>query len=171
MKAASPIDYRELARRRVPHFLFEYLDGGSFAETTVLRNVADLQSIELRQRVMRDVSSIDVSTNLFGNRQSLSLTGNYLDAETAERWGLVNRVYAPDELLPAAKKLAAEMAGVEGGLLKRMKAVIDDGLALPLPEALKMEIERGSKNNSAVTPAVAEESRKTAMARGREQAG
>ena len=78
---------------------------------------------------------------------------------------------SPDELLPAAKKLAAEMAGVEGGLLKRMKAVIDDGLALPLPEALKMEIERGSKNNSAVTPAVAEESRKTAMARGREQAG
>ena len=39
----------------------------------MLRNVADLQSIELRQRVMRDVSSIDVSTNLFGNRQSLPL--------------------------------------------------------------------------------------------------
>lgn len=103
--------------------------------------------------------------------KELSLTGNYLDAETAERWGLVNRVYATEELLPAAKKLASEMAGVEGGLLKRMKAVIDDGLALPLPEALKMEIERGSKNNSAVTPAAAEESRKTTMARGREQAG
>ena len=103
--------------------------------------------------------------------KELSLTGNYLDAETAERWGLVNRVLSPEELLPAAIKLAGEMAGVEGGLLKRMKAVIDDGLALPLPEALKMEIERGSKNNSAVTPAAAEESRKTAMARGREQAG
>lgn len=102
--------------------------------------------------------------------KELSLTGNYLDAETAERWGLVNRVYAPDALLPAAKKLAGEMAGVEGGLLKRMKAVIDDGLALPLHDALKMEIERGSANNSAVTPAAAEESRKTAMARGREQA-
>ena len=101
--------------------------------------------------------------------KELSLTGNYLDAETAERWGLVNRVYAPEELLPAAKKLAAEMAGVEGGLLKRMKAVIDDGLALPLPEALKMEIERGSANNSAVTPEAAEASRKTAMERGREQ--
>lgn len=103
--------------------------------------------------------------------KELSLTGNYLDAETAERWGLVNRVYAPEALMPAARKLAAEMASVEGGLLKRMKAVIDDGLTLPLPEALKMEIERGSKNNSAVTPAAAEESRKSAMARGREQAG
>ena len=101
--------------------------------------------------------------------KELSLTGNYLDAETAERWGLVNRVYAPEALLPAAKKLAAEMAGVEGGLLKRTKAIIDDGLSLPLPEALKMEVQRGSANNSAVTPEAAEESRKTAMTRGREQ--
>ena len=101
--------------------------------------------------------------------KELSLTGNYLDAETAERWGLVNRVYAPDALLPAAKMLAADMAGVEGELLKRMKAMIDDGLAMPLPEALKMEIARGSANNSVVTPEAAEESRKSAMARGREQ--
>ena len=103
--------------------------------------------------------------------KELSLTGNYLDAETAERWGLVNRVYAPEALMPAALKLAHEMAGVEGGLLRRMKAVIDDGLALPLPEALRLEIERGSKNNAAVTPEAAEASRKTAMERGRDQAG
>ncbi len=101
--------------------------------------------------------------------KELSLTGNYLDAATAERWGLVNRVLAPEELLPAARKLAQEMGSVEGGLLKRMMAVIDDGLALPLPEALKMEIARGSANNSAVTPDAAEASRKAAMARGREQ--
>ena len=103
--------------------------------------------------------------------KELSLTGNYLDAATAERWGLVNRVVTPEELMPTARKLAHEMASVDGGLLTRMKAVIDDGLALPLPEALKMEIERGSANNSAVTPAAAEESRKAAMARGREQKG
>ena len=75
--------------------------------------------------------------------KELSLTGNYLDAETAERGGLVNRVYAPEALLPAAKKLAAEMAGVEGGLLKRMKAVIDDGLSLPLPEARLASVAEG----------------------------
>lgn len=106
-----------------------------------------------------------------GRAKELSLTGNYLDAATAERWGLVNRVTSPEELLPAARKLAHEMASVEGGLLKRMKAVIDDGLALPLHEALALEIERGSKNNSAVTPEAAEASRKTAMERGREQKG
>lgn len=59
-------DYRELARRRLPPFLFEYIDGGSYAEVTLGRNVSDLENIVLRQRVMNDVSNIDVSTKLFG---------------------------------------------------------------------------------------------------------
>jgi len=71
MKAASAVDYRELARRRLPHFLFEYIDGGSYAEVTLKRNVADLERVELRQRVLRNVSSVDLSTTLFG--QSLAM--------------------------------------------------------------------------------------------------
>ena len=71
MKAASVSDYRELARRRLPHFLFEYIDGGSYAEQTLRRNVADLAEIALRQRVLRDVSDIDISTELFSARQSM----------------------------------------------------------------------------------------------------
>ena len=70
-KAASALDYRELARQRLPRFLFEYIDGGSYAEVTLTRNVADLEAIALRQRVLNDVSTIDLSTALFG--QSLSL--------------------------------------------------------------------------------------------------
>ncbi len=69
--AASIGDYRALARARLPHFLFEYLDGGSYDEVTLRRNVEDLQSVTLKQRVLRDVSSIDVSTELFGKRWSL----------------------------------------------------------------------------------------------------
>jgi enoyl-CoA hydratase len=103
--------------------------------------------------------------------KELSLTGNFLDAETAERWGLVNRVYAPEALLPAAIKLAHEMAQVDGGLLKKLKSLTDDGLALPVREALAMEIQRGTAHNKAVTPGAAEESRKAVMARGREQKG
>jgi len=64
--AASISDYRALAKARLPHFLFEYLDGGSYDEVTLRRNVGDLQSLALRQRVLRDVSSIDLSTSLFG---------------------------------------------------------------------------------------------------------
>jgi enoyl-CoA hydratase len=103
--------------------------------------------------------------------KELSLTGNYLDAATAERWGLVNRITTPEELLPAARKLAHDMATCEAGLLKRMKALIDDGLTLPLQDALLMEIERGSANNRAVSPQVAQASGRKAMERGREQKG
>ena len=71
MKAASITDYRELARRRLPRFLFDYIDGGSYAETTLGRNISDLRDVALRQRVLRDVSDIDLSTTLFGQKQSL----------------------------------------------------------------------------------------------------
>ena len=65
-KAACVSDYRALAKARLPHFLFEYVDGGSYSEETLQRNLADLQAIALRQRVLRDVSAIDTSTTLFG---------------------------------------------------------------------------------------------------------
>ena len=71
MIAASIPDYRELARRRLPRFLFEYIDGGSYAEVTLRRNIADLESIALRQRVLRDVSGLDLSTELFGQKLAL----------------------------------------------------------------------------------------------------
>jgi L-lactate dehydrogenase (cytochrome) len=71
VSAASISDFREQARRRLPHFLFEYIDGGSYAETTLARNVADLARLALRQRVLRDVSQIDLSTELFGQRLSM----------------------------------------------------------------------------------------------------
>ena len=70
-RAASVGDYRELARARLPHFLFEYLDGGSYDEVTLAANVRDLREVKLRQRVLRDVSALDVSTELFGQKWSL----------------------------------------------------------------------------------------------------
>jgi len=73
MIAASALDYRELARRRLPAFLFEYMDGGSYAEVTLRQNIADLEKIALRQRILRDVSQIDVSTELFGQRLTLPI--------------------------------------------------------------------------------------------------
>ena len=73
MKAASAQDYRELARRRLPRFLFDYIDGGSYAEVTLRRNISDLEAIALRQRVLRDVSSIDLSTSLFGETLRLPI--------------------------------------------------------------------------------------------------
>ena len=62
-KAANVSDYRAVARARLPHFLFEYLDGGSFAETTLRRNCVDLEQVALRQRVLRDVSALASSAS------------------------------------------------------------------------------------------------------------
>ena len=66
MIIASTHDFREAARRKLPHFLFEYIDGGSYDERTLHANVDDLKQISLRQRVLRDVSTLDLSTELFG---------------------------------------------------------------------------------------------------------
>ena len=71
MIIASVADFREAARRRLPRFLFEYIDGGSYAEATLGRNVSDLADIALRQRVLRDVSSLDLTTQLFGQNLAL----------------------------------------------------------------------------------------------------
>jgi L-lactate dehydrogenase (cytochrome) len=68
---ASTEDFRELARRRLPPFLFEYIDGGSYSETTLGRNLSDLRGVQLRQRVLRDIGTLDPSTELFGRKMAL----------------------------------------------------------------------------------------------------
>lgn len=71
MLAGSVEDFRQMAKRRVPPFIFEYVDGGAYAEITLRRNVEDLQAVALRQRVLRDVSAIDLSTTLLGQTMAL----------------------------------------------------------------------------------------------------
>ena len=66
MIISSSLDFREAARRRLPRFLFDYADGGANDEITLKNNVADLQAIALRQRVLRNVADIDLRTTLFG---------------------------------------------------------------------------------------------------------
>ena len=74
MIVSSTTDFREAARRRLPRFLFDYIDGGAYAERTLARNVSDLAELSLRQRVLKaDVSDIDLSSTLFGVRQALPL--------------------------------------------------------------------------------------------------
>jgi len=66
MIIASTTDFREAARRRLPRFLFDYIDGGAFAEKTLRSNVEDLTDVALRQRVLRDVSQLSLESTLFG---------------------------------------------------------------------------------------------------------
>jgi L-lactate dehydrogenase (cytochrome) len=71
MKLRSSDDLFRAASRRLPPFLAEYIHGGSYAEHTLRRNVGDLAAIELRQRVLNDVSNIDLRATLFGTEWSL----------------------------------------------------------------------------------------------------
>jgi L-lactate dehydrogenase (cytochrome) len=66
-------DYRRLAEKRLPRFLFDYVDGGAGDEQSMRANTDDFSSIRLRQRVMRDVSRVDTGTNLFGQALSMPL--------------------------------------------------------------------------------------------------
>ena len=61
-------DYLRLSRRRLPHFLYEYINGGTFDEVTLRANRARLAEIPLRQRVMRDMSKITTETTLLGEK-------------------------------------------------------------------------------------------------------
>jgi L-lactate dehydrogenase (cytochrome) len=81
---SSPGDYREAARRRLPPFLFHYIDGGAYAEQTLRRNVEDFQAVALRQRVLRDMANLSLETRLFDETLRLpivlspvGLTGMY----------------------------------------------------------------------------------------------
>ncbi len=94
-------DYERSARRRLPHFLFEYLDGGSYGEETLRANRSSLAEVSLRQRVLRNVSEIDSGVDLFGTRSALPIVlgpvglagmmarrGEVSAARAAERLGI-----------------------------------------------------------------------------------
>lgn len=84
MIISASTDYRAAAESRLPPFLFHYIDGGAYAEHTLKRNTADLADIALRQRVLRDMSSLSLETELFGEKLAMpvalapvGLTGMY----------------------------------------------------------------------------------------------
>ena len=99
----------------------------------------------------------------------LSFTGNFIDAATAERWGLVNRVFAPEDLLAEARSLAADMASIDPAFLAAYKALIDDGYAASFGDGMALEHTRSKAANSALRPEEVEALRAAVQARGRTQ--
>jgi L-lactate dehydrogenase (cytochrome) len=73
MIISSPNDFREAARRKLPPFLFHYLDGGAGSESTLRANLSDLQAVTLRQRVLKGSETLDLSANWFGKKSSLPI--------------------------------------------------------------------------------------------------
>jgi enoyl-CoA hydratase len=101
--------------------------------------------------------------------KEMAFTGNFIDAHQALAWGLVNRVLPPDELRAQSLQLAADIAGVLPQALRTYKALIDEGGALPLGEALRLERERCAQWARGMDPGAVEARRQAVIERGRGQ--
>jgi len=101
--------------------------------------------------------------------KEISLTGNFLSAQQAAEWGLVNRVVAPQALLPQALALARDMLSVIPSMLVGYKRLIDEGYARSFGEALALERERGREANASVTAGQIEDRRRAVLDRGHAQ--
>ncbi|WP_419420341.1 FMN-dependent L-lactate dehydrogenase LldD [Legionella sp. D16C41] len=84
MIISSALDYRIAAKRKLPRFLFDYIDGGAYAEQTLRANIDDLQSILLKQRVLRKIDDLKLEVELFAEKLKMpiilgpvGLTGMY----------------------------------------------------------------------------------------------
>ncbi len=101
--------------------------------------------------------------------RELSFTGNFLDAQTACDWGLVNRVVAPDALLPEARALARDMASIDPAMLRNYKKLINQGFDRNFAEGLTLEAEMSTAANRRVSADEVEARRRAVMDRGRTQ--
>jgi enoyl-CoA hydratase len=128
-----------------------------FADTHV--RVGVMPGWGLSQRLSRAIG--------IARAKELSLTGNFLSAEQAADWGLVNRVVSPDQLMPQVRKLAEDMLSVIPEMLVAYKKLIDDGHALSFGEAMQLESQRSKAANPSVRAEDVEARRREIVARGR----
>src|ERR1700716_1547699 len=71
IESTNTEDLRQIARRRIPRALFDYVDRGSYDELTLRSNRSDLDAIRLRQRVLVDVSKVTLATSMLGEPVSM----------------------------------------------------------------------------------------------------
>jgi enoyl-CoA hydratase len=101
--------------------------------------------------------------------RELSLTGNFLDSQTACAWGLVNRVVPAAHLMATAHALAADMATIDPAFSAAYKRLINDGYAASFSDGLVLEAERSVAANARVSASAVETARTAVQARGRSQ--
>lgn len=106
-----------------------------------------------------------------GRAKELAFTGNFVDAQQALAWGLVNRVVAPAELLPVCRQLAADMLSCDPASLRGYKQLIDAGFATTYEEGLRLEARVSRDHAKAITPEMVAKRRAAVQERGRRQTG
>ena len=104
-----------------------------------------------------------------GRAKELSFTGNFLDAEQALAWGLVNRIVAPEDLVPTCRALARDMLSCDRATLLAVKRVYDEGYRVTLSEGLRIEGRVSTEHARAVRPEQVAARRRGVQERGRSQ--
>ena len=130
-----------------------------FADTHVRMGV--VPGWGLSQRLSRLVGS--------SRAKQLSFTGNYLDAETAERWGLVNAVLPADELIPHCEQIARDITSADPDTLKEVHRLIDYGWEHTLEDGINEERRVSRAENQGLAAEQLEENRLKVQSRGRDQ--
>lgn len=101
--------------------------------------------------------------------KELSLTGNFIAADKAASWGLINRAVAPDALMPTCRKLAEDMLSLVPAFLPEYKKLINDGFAMNFGAAIEHERTISREANRNVTAADVEARREDVRKRGQSQ--
>lgn len=101
--------------------------------------------------------------------KEICFTGNFVLPEQAEAWGLVNRVVPPAELLPACRKLAADIVSCVPEVIKRYKSLIDEGYGMTFADAMKLESSVALEWARGMTSGSIASLREQVQERGREQ--
>jgi L-lactate dehydrogenase (cytochrome) len=169
-------DLRALARRRIPRAIFDYADGGSYQETTLKANAADLDAIQLRPRVMIDVSDIKLATTLAGAEASMPLAiaptglcglyhadGEILGARAAAAFGIpfclstmsicsIEDVRAASDQPFWFQQYLMRDRGFNQSLIERAIAARCSALVLTLDLQILAERRRDARNGLSIPP-------------------
>ena len=108
-------DYRKLAKKKLPSPIFHYIDGGADDEVTLKRNTESFNSCDLVPNVLSDVSSVDLSTTVLGQKIDFPL---FLSATA------MHRLYHHHGERATAK--AAEKMGTMFGISTMATTSIED---------------------------------------------
>lgn len=102
--------------------------------------------------------------------KEVSLTGNFIDAQKALEWGLVNRVVSPEALLPTCYSIAEDIISCPQEMIRKYKKLIDDGFQMAFGDALELERKTNYEHFQTVKAETIAERRAGVIKRGREQA-
>ena len=169
-------DLRARARRRIPRAIFDYADGGSYQETTLKANAADLDAIQLRPRVMIDVSDIKLATTLAGAAAAMPLAiaptglcglyhadGEILGARAAAAFGIpfclstmsicsIEDVRAASDQPFWFQQYLMRDRGFNQSLIERAIAARCSALVLTLDLQILAERRRDARNGLSIPP-------------------